>query len=168
MAWKEKLGIIILFFILYVGLGAISWGYDLFQGKTDLPTIMDYLTFQKFYDYSDAYEKRSIDFFHAETGTLKADAFLSLVLLGVAQVVALLMLTMIFWAVIPTSKKRYLSIAFILAFVVLSLTMFFANGDLMLSIFKPIVWLLQGEVPAGIDANAMADANTLAEAITNG
>ena len=61
MAWGWKAGLIISFAVFYLGFGLLAFAWDLTHGDANLQDVWTYVTFGKFVDYSEGFEKRTVD-----------------------------------------------------------------------------------------------------------
>jgi len=161
MAWGWKAGLIISFAVFYLGFGLLAFAWDLSQGNANLQDVWTYVTFGKFVDYSQGFEKRTVDYFNADTGALKSDAMLSMFMLGVAQVSFILLIGTITFVIIPSEKKIYFLLTIFLAFLFVSFLHWNATGDFVIGILKLPQYYFYG-LPKG--ATGLIDANTAVNA----
>jgi len=143
-----KIGLVVSFLVFYLGFGLLAFAWDLTQGNAVLQDVWTYVTFGKFVDYSQGFEKRAVDYFKAETGALKSDAMLSLFTLGLAQVSFILLIGTVTFIVIPSDKKVYFLLTIFFAFLFVSFLHFTATGDPVIGLLKlPQYWVFG--VPEG-------------------
>lgn len=111
------------------------------------------VSFNKYVEYGQVYEKRAIDFYTAtggtETGAERSDAILSMFLLASAQLSLIFVIGMIIFLFIPSNKVQYGLLAFVIALAFVSYLQFIATGDWTPYLIKPLLWAFNpGLIPA--------------------